>query len=113
MNNIPTNLVLSEPVSYKEMVALEQGAKLIITDSGGVQKEAYFFKVPCVTVREETEWVELVEAKWNKLAGANKKKIVESVLEELERKRYPKWIDFYGGGKASERIVRILVNGSK
>jgi len=113
LNNIPNNLVLSEPVSYKEMIALEQGAKLIVTDSGGVQKEAYFFKVPCVTVREETEWAELVEAKWNKLAGASKEKIVESVLEELERKRYPKWIDFYGGGKASERIVRILLNGSK
>jgi len=113
MNSKPNNLVLSEPVSYKEMVALEQGAKLIVTDSGGVQKEAYFFKVPCVTVREETEWVELVEAKWNKLTGVNKEKIIKSVFEELDRKQYPEWIDFYGGGKASERIVRILVNGSK
>jgi len=95
------------------MIALEQGAKLIITDSGGVQKEAYFFKVPCVTVREETEWTELVDAKWNKLAGVNKEGIVKSTLEELDGKKYPKWIDFYGGGRASDRIVRILINESK
>jgi len=113
LNNVTDNLILNEPVSYKEMVALEQGAKLIITDSGGVQKEAYFFKVPCVTVREETEWTELVDAKWNKLAGVNKEVIVKSTLEEMNGKKYPKWIDFYGGGKASDRIVRILVNENK
>ena len=113
LNDMPNNLILNEPVSYKEMIALEQGAKLIITDSGGVQKEAYFFKISCVTVREETEWTELVDAKWNKLAGVNKEGIVKSTLEELNRKKYPKWIDFYGGGRASDRIVRILINESK
>jgi len=111
LNDVPENLILNEPVSYKEMIALEKNAKLIITDSGGVQKEAYFFKVPCVTVREETEWIELVNAGWNKLAGTHKDKIVETVFEELRRKKFSQWVDFYGGGKASDRIVRILING--
>jgi UDP-GlcNAc3NAcA epimerase len=110
LNDIPENLILNEPVSYKEMIALEKNAKLVITDSGGVQKESYFFKVPCIIIREETEWVELVDAGWNKLTGMHKDKILEIVFEELRKKSLPKWEDFYGGGKASERIARILTN---
>lgn len=112
LDTISNNLILNEPVSYKEMIVLEKNAKLIITDSGGVQKEAYFFKVPCVIVRNETEWVELVNIGWNRLAGTYRDKIVEVVFEELRKEKFPDWIDFYGGGKASDRIVRILINGT-
>ena len=64
-----TGIITSDPVSYLEMIALESEARLLLTDSGGVQKEAYFFGVPCVVAREETEWTELVEIGWNRIAG--------------------------------------------
>jgi len=69
---IPKNLMMAKPVSYFEMVVLEGNAKVIITDSGGVQKEGYFFKTPCIIPRNETEWIELVEIGWNKVVS-NKK----------------------------------------
>lgn len=103
-------LIISNPVSYKEMIALEKNAKLVITDSGGVQKEAYFFKVPCITVRDETEWVELVNAGWNKLTGTDRGKIVSETLHILENKRILKWTDFYGNGKASDRMLSVLMD---
>ncbi|MCP5050822.1 MAG: UDP-N-acetyl glucosamine 2-epimerase, partial [bacterium] len=67
---IPQHLILCDPVSYMEMVALESNARVIITDSGGVQKEGYFFDTPCVVAREQTEWVELMEAGWTILTAA-------------------------------------------
>lgn len=77
--NLPFNrLQIIEPVSYLEMLLLEKSAKIILTDSGGVQKEAFFFKVPCVTVRDETEWVETVELGWNVLVGCDPERIVEA-----------------------------------
>ena len=102
-------IVISEPVSYMEMIALESDARLLLTDSGGVQKEAYFFGVPCVVVREETEWTELVEIGWNRLAGTRAAEIVAAVEatihEDFESKAR---VDFYGDGRASIRIAAVL-----
>lgn len=76
-----TQLRLIEPVSYLEMLKLEKNARVILTDSGGVQKEARWFQVPCVTLREETEWVETVEAGWNTLAGTDRERIVKAAAK--------------------------------
>lgn len=97
-----------EPVSYIEMISLEKNARLIVTDSGGVQKEAYFFRTPSIILRNETEWVELVEIGFNILAGTKKDSIVNSIHNRLNRADPLKWINFYGNGKASERIVEII-----
>jgi UDP-N-acetylglucosamine 2-epimerase len=87
------------------MLVLEKNAKVILTDSGGVQKEAIFFRIPCLTLREETEWVETVEAGWNVLVGCNRERIVEAVHEaRLGRtNEIP-----YGDGRAAEKIIGIL-----
>ena len=103
-----SNLVLGEPVPYGDMILLEKNAKVIVTDSGGVQKEAYFFKVPAVIPRDETEWVEIVEAGWNILTGANRKKIVEGIFRLWTQKHFNKWQNFYGDGNASGKISKII-----
>ena len=104
------NLVLSEPVSYFEMVALEKNAKVIITDSGGVQKEGFFFGTPCVIPREETEWIELVNVGFNHLAGINAENIVKLCRELFfnETKKLESFPKFYGDGSASDKIVSII-----
>jgi UDP-GlcNAc3NAcA epimerase len=102
---LPSNVRLLEPVSYLDMLALEKNARLVLTDSGGVQKEAYFFGVPCVTLREETEWVETTEAGWNLLAGASAPRIVDAVRGFRPEGERPQ---IFGDGKAGERIVLHL-----
>jgi UDP-N-acetylglucosamine 2-epimerase len=81
---------------------LEKKAKKILTDSGGIQKESYIFKVPCITLRENTEWIETVEDSWNVLVGANKEKIVTMANDfvPINKQR-----DVFGCGDASEKIV--------
>ena len=91
------------------MVALEQDARLILTDSGGVQKEAYFYGVPCVTMRDETEWVELVECEVNTLVGADKEKIIEAYKNNSEFNKENSKLNLYGGGNASKRIIEELL----
>ncbi len=99
-------LRLIEPVGYLDMVMLEARAGLIATDSGGVQKEAYFHGVPCITMRDETEWVELVSCGANELVGADADRIIAAGRAALGRRFEPG--DLYGTGDAAERILATL-----
>jgi UDP-N-acetylglucosamine 2-epimerase len=105
----PKGLKLLDPVSYLDMLILEKNARVVLTDSGGVQKEAFFFRVPCVTLREETEWVETVEAGWNTLVGCDAERIVRVALEA---RKGAESVWPYGDGRAAERVVRLLAIGS-
>jgi UDP-N-acetylglucosamine 2-epimerase len=96
---------LIEPVGYYDMMMLEENARIIATDSGGVQREAYFMQKPCLTLRDETEWTETVTVGWNKLVGVD--------VEQIERE----WKNFsppaqqppiFGDGTAAEKIAEIL-----
>ncbi len=105
-----SSLKMIPPIGYLDMLMLEQNAKVILTDSGGMQKEAYFFGVPCVTMRTETEWVETVEAGWNVVVGADREKIVEAVRCFKMNKPRP---ELYGDGKAAGKIIQKLTQSVK
>ncbi|MFC1525536.1 non-hydrolyzing UDP-N-acetylglucosamine 2-epimerase [Candidatus Latescibacterota bacterium] len=98
----------TDPVSYFEMISLEASARAILTDSGGVQKEAYFLGIPCVTLRDETEWVETVEEGWNAMAGADSARIVSGVREVAAMRGRPRGSAF-GDPGAARRVVSELV----
>lgn len=101
-------LILTEPVGYLDMVQLERNAALILTDSGGVQKEAFFYQVPCITLREETEWVETVELGWNRLVPPFS---VEAIVQAVRTSVHSlgKASNIFGVGNAAERIVKHLL----
>jgi UDP-N-acetylglucosamine 2-epimerase len=99
-------MLLTEPVGYLDMLALEQNARMILTDSGGMQKEAFFFGVPCLTLRPETEWIETVEAGWNVVCGADRKIIVAQIRGFARPESSPPAI--FGDGEAANRIVEFL-----
>ena len=103
--------VLIDPVGYLDMVQLEKHAALIATDSGGVQKEAFFHRVPCVTLRDETEWTELVDSGWNRLADTRSSHAVAAALEEALNFA-PKPVQPYGQGDAATRIATALASAS-
>jgi UDP-GlcNAc3NAcA epimerase len=102
---LTSNVIVIDPVGYLDMIRLEQAARAIITDSGGIQKEAYWLEVPCITLRDETEWVETVRAGWNILAGAQAERIVRLVKKLNPPADHPA---LYGDGHACERIVQLL-----
>ena len=124
LSNSNANIIQIEPVSYLDMIKLETHAQAIFTDSGGMQKEAYLLGVPCVTLREETEWVETVRERWNILTGSDSQRITAafSIIYKWNRQGPP--FDHssksaepatlkdrpgvYGDGKAAERIVEII-----
>jgi len=105
---IPENVKTIEPVGYLDMVMLELSASLIVTDSGGVQKEAYFHQVPCLTLRDETEWVETVQCGWNRLVPADSTKIMEALNTEFHPPGDLKKL--YGDGNSGQAIVQRLAD---
>ncbi len=108
--SIPANIKVIDPLGYLDMVMLEKNAELIVTDSGGVQKEAYFYGVPCLTLRDETEWTELVELGWNKLVSPS-----NDIKEFLSIKHHPGKThpDIYGDGNAGAAIIQQLEKHSR
>ncbi len=109
LENLLTSLIVTDPLPFLDMVALEQDAALIITDSGGVQKEAFFYDVPCITMRDETEWVETVSLGWNKLVGAKAVNITKAVDQYLNEKPKLTLSKPYGDGNASNIILNCLI----
>lgn len=101
---LPENLIICDPLGYLDMITVMSSAAKILTDSGGIQKEAYLLSVPCITLRENTEWVETVNAGWNVLVGADRKKMIEMISTFTPPKEYP---NLFGRG-GSERIVEII-----
>lgn len=106
-HELSVEFTVIEPVGYLEMVWLIDNCDLVMTDSGGLQKEAFFFQKHCITLRDETEWVELIENRFNVLAGANKEKILN--LYQSFEFADDFGLDLYGGGKASEKIIQELL----
>lgn len=106
LSRLSSNIEIIEPVGYGDMLELLASAKAMLTDSGGVQKEAYMLGVPCITLRDETEWVETVDAGWNTLVGADTDAIVAAVQREVTELPHP---DLYGDGHASDRIASSIL----
>ena len=111
LNDFLKNLIIIDPVPFLDMISLEKNAAVILTDSGGVQKEAFFYQVPCITLRDETEWTETVELGFNQLVGANFDQIIEAFENTKENTLRKNNVEnIYGCGNAAEKICRYLLN---
>lgn len=100
------NVKIIEPVSYLEMILLLKNSSKVLTDSGGLQKEAYFMQKPCITLRDETEWIETLNGNWNFIVGTDK----DLILEKISVDTFDEQGEYYGDGKAGEKIVNALLN---
>ena len=108
MGNLLGNIQAVEPLSCLDMVTVEQSARVILTDSGGIQKEACFYGVPCLTLRDETEWLETVELGWNRIVGSAKEDIISAYKDvTVPNSGIPK---VYGSGNATEKILQTMVD---
>lgn len=103
----PEHVKIIDPVGYFDMIALEKASRMVLTDSGGMQKEAYWLRVPCITMRDETEWIETVAQGWNILTGADELKIIEAVHTFKCPDEHP---PLYSDGKATLNCINALVD---
>lgn len=106
------NIIIIKPVGYLLMLYLTSNAYMVVTDSGGLQKEAYFLKTPCTTLRDQTEWIETLENSWNVLSKIDVKEIKSKVQRELTCLKHPQPKSF-GEGNAALKICEAIVNGGK
>ena len=104
---VPRNVMIAAPVGYLDMLRLQKAAKVVLTDSGGVQKEACFLGTPCVTLRSETEWIETVQAGWNRVVGTGSADVAAAV-EAFENHELPPPLSGFGDGQATIRIAQLL-----
>ena len=102
---IPENISIIEPLGYLDFIFLQKHSEKIITDSGGIQKEAYLHGIPCITIRPETEWIETVKAGWNVLVGDKKDQLIENCLHFKPSHNRPR---YFGDGNSSKKIISIL-----
>ncbi len=100
------NVKIIDPVSYLEMILLLKNSSKVLTDSGGLQKEAYFMKKPCITMRDETEWIETLNGNWNFIVGAN----AQLILDKISVDQFDDQKKYYGNGNAGKKIIDALVN---
>ncbi len=105
--SIGENVSVIDPIGYLDMINLEMHAEKIVTDSGGVQKEAFFMKKPCITMRDQTEWVETVENGWNVIVGTDTDKIVQSIKNFKPQREQE---NIFGDGNAADKILSILTD---
>jgi UDP-N-acetylglucosamine 2-epimerase len=106
VGDLPGQIRIIDPVSFLDMIRLEKYAAMVLTDSGGVQKEAYFYKTPCITLRNETEWIETLENQCNVLAGCDPKLIKISAARTIPETAYG---NSYGNGKAADELINIII----
>jgi len=107
---IPVNLKIIEPVGYMDMLTLLLHTEKMITDSGGVQKEAYFLQKPCITLRNETEWIETLDHNWNILCGTDTEKIISAINETCGEQSN---LQAFGDGNAAEKIIKLILERIK